>query len=191
VKPQSPARRRSDLTPHDSLLVGQVQQQAREQQSRACPRPATKAGRSGPTYAEILAAVMDALNVPRTTPLDELPHLVALRCRTVSKTELDRLVRGAVKSAIDTHGPVDIKHLTSAAKRITGQIHAFLRAQHQGQEDPGQGMPKARRQRPSRPLWGAGPACRVCGCTEHHACAGGCYWVEPDLCSACTKAHHA
>jgi predicted nuclease of predicted toxin-antitoxin system len=75
---------------------------------------------------------MDALQVPRATPLDELPHLVALRCRSVSKTELDRLVRGALKCAIDAHGPVDTKHLTSAAKRITGSIHAFLRAQHQG-----------------------------------------------------------
>ena len=28
-------------------------------------------------------------------------------------------------------------------------------------------------------------ACRVCGCTWNKACPGGCYWVEPDLCSAC------
>lgn len=28
-------------------------------------------------------------------------------------------------------------------------------------------------------------ACRVCGCTDSHACDGGCYWVEDDLCSAC------
>lgn len=27
--------------------------------------------------------------------------------------------------------------------------------------------------------------CRVCGCTENHACPGGCYWIEPDLCSEC------
>ena len=27
--------------------------------------------------------------------------------------------------------------------------------------------------------------CRVCGCTWYHACPGGCYWVEEDLCSAC------
>ena len=31
--------------------------------------------------------------------------------------------------------------------------------------------------------------CRVCGCTEDHACPGGCYWVDDpqggDLCSAC------
>lgn len=27
--------------------------------------------------------------------------------------------------------------------------------------------------------------CRVCGCTESNACEGGCYWVEPDLCSRC------
>ncbi len=28
--------------------------------------------------------------------------------------------------------------------------------------------------------------CRVCGCTDERACPGGCYWVEPDLCSRCT-----
>jgi hypothetical protein len=28
-------------------------------------------------------------------------------------------------------------------------------------------------------------ACRVCGCTDLHACPGGCYWVAEDLCSAC------
>lgn len=27
--------------------------------------------------------------------------------------------------------------------------------------------------------------CRVCGCTWNNACEGGCYWVEPDLCSEC------
>jgi len=30
--------------------------------------------------------------------------------------------------------------------------------------------------------------CRVCGCTQMDACetpAGPCFWVEPDLCSAC------
>lgn len=29
-------------------------------------------------------------------------------------------------------------------------------------------------------------ACRVCGCTETTPCEGGCAWVEPDLCSACS-----
>ena len=27
--------------------------------------------------------------------------------------------------------------------------------------------------------------CRACGCTQERACPGGCYWVEPDLCSTC------
>ena len=31
----------------------------------------------------------------------------------------------------------------------------------------------------------AAPRCRSCGCTDARACPGGCYWVEPDLCSAC------
>jgi hypothetical protein len=30
--------------------------------------------------------------------------------------------------------------------------------------------------------------CRVCGCTWENACPGGCYWVEPDLCSQCAGA---
>lgn len=29
--------------------------------------------------------------------------------------------------------------------------------------------------------------CRVCGCTDNHACLGGCYWVEEDLCSSCAE----
>lgn len=32
------------------------------------------------------------------------------------------------------------------------------------------------------------PACRVCGCTNDRACEGGCWWVEPDLCSTCKQA---
>lgn len=31
------------------------------------------------------------------------------------------------------------------------------------------------------------PVCRVCGCTQHNACPGGCYWVAPNLCSVCLK----
>lgn len=30
--------------------------------------------------------------------------------------------------------------------------------------------------------------CRVCGCTDYRACLGGCFWVEPDLCSNCVAA---
>jgi hypothetical protein len=30
-----------------------------------------------------------------------------------------------------------------------------------------------------------GGICRACGCTDDHACKGGCFWVEDDLCSRC------
>lgn len=33
--------------------------------------------------------------------------------------------------------------------------------------------------------------CRVCGCTQENACDGGCWWVEPDLCSRCAEAEAA
>lgn len=29
--------------------------------------------------------------------------------------------------------------------------------------------------------------CRKCGCTDDNACEIGCFWAEPDLCSACVK----
>lgn len=35
--------------------------------------------------------------------------------------------------------------------------------------------------------------CRGCGCTEITACKGslgGCYWVEPNLCSSCAPQNH-
>jgi hypothetical protein len=41
-----------------------------------------------------------------------------------------------------------------------------------------------------RGLWDWEPPvgmCQVCGCTEDHACAGGCHWVKPSLCSACAE----
>jgi hypothetical protein len=31
-------------------------------------------------------------------------------------------------------------------------------------------------------------SCRVCGCTNDHACDGGCHWVAADLCSRCAEA---
>lgn len=30
-------------------------------------------------------------------------------------------------------------------------------------------------------------ACRFCGCTDDHACEGGCHWVQPTICSACAN----
>ncbi len=29
------------------------------------------------------------------------------------------------------------------------------------------------------------PHCRICGCTHMRPCAGGCGWVEDDLCTVC------
>lgn len=29
--------------------------------------------------------------------------------------------------------------------------------------------------------------CYICGCSDHNACQGGCWWVEDDLCSSCEK----
>lgn len=42
--------------------------------------------------------------------------------------------------------------------------------------------------------FGTPGVCRLCGCTEDHACetiAGPCHWLEPDLCSACADGEPA
>jgi hypothetical protein len=47
----------------------------------------------------------------------------------------------------------------------------------------------------NKPLRDDGPHCRVCGCTQHRACEGGCAWVRepswvyklmPPICTACS-----
>jgi len=38
---------------------------------------------------------------------------------------------------------------------------------------------------------GRNGVCRVCGCTQDAACLGGCYWMEPDLCSQCASLDQA
>ena len=32
---------------------------------------------------------------------------------------------------------------------------------------------------------GSTRTCRDCGCTDHRACFGGCWWVQINLCSSC------
>jgi hypothetical protein len=130
-------------SPQDSLLI----QQVREEQAESCGRALPRHEPTTPTAAEHLALIADALHVPRGTPWDELVQLVALRCKPMDRLHLDRLVTGSLRCAIHTHGPITHERICSAAKRIVGQIHAVLRAQHQGTEDPGQGTPRHRRTR--------------------------------------------
>ena len=40
---------------------------------------------------------------------------------------------------------------------------------------------------PFDPLMNFEGRCRLCGCTDEEACADGCFWAEPDLCSVCAK----
>lgn len=39
----------------------------------------------------------------------------------------------------------------------------------------------------ARLIVAAVPCCRVCGCTDDRACAGGCRWAQDDLCTACVE----
>lgn len=39
--------------------------------------------------------------------------------------------------------------------------------------------------RDAPPLMRTLQSCLACGCTEHHACPEGCWWVTPHLCSSC------
>ena len=85
-----------------------------------------------PTALEILALVMDALHVPRDTPLDEVPPLVALRCRPMDKTQLKELIVGGLEQGLAELGgkePIDPRIL---AERVAKALHAVLLAQHQG-----------------------------------------------------------
>ncbi|MDP2360610.1 MAG: hypothetical protein Q8O14_07640 [bacterium] len=85
-----------------------------------------------PSAAEVLAGIMDALIVPRDTPWDELPHVVALRCRPIRREDLLGLILGSLTYAVDAHGPIDHQHLHSATTRVTDALHAYLKAKSTG-----------------------------------------------------------
>lgn len=57
------------------------------------------------------------------------------------------------------------------AFKTTVKTHGHCRHHSPADQSAPPGKPEAR--------------CRLCGCTDNHACPGGCWWVEPDLCSAC------
>ena len=42
----------------------------------------------------------------------------------IQQSPLYPMVVGALRSAIDAHGPITAEHIGSAAKRIVGQLHA-------------------------------------------------------------------
>jgi hypothetical protein len=41
--------------------------------------------------------------------------------------------------------------------------------------------------RDSGPAWCLIGRCRRCSCTDQRGCCGGCYWIEPTLCSRCAR----
>lgn len=91
-----------------------------------------------PTALETMVLVMDALQVPRDTPWDELPPLVALRCRPLDLVLLRELIAGGLDQGLAELGgraPVDPKAL---AERVAEPLHAVLVAQHNGGKPAGE-----------------------------------------------------
>lgn len=118
-----------DPLPGDQVLL----QQVRDQQAGLADSPTTTPTRP-PTASEVLADILDALNVPRDTPWDAIPQLVRLRCRVIGRAQLQALVQGSLACAIDAHGPIDHVGQGCAAKRIAGAVHAVLMALHDGRD---------------------------------------------------------
>lgn len=68
-----------------------------------------------------------------------------------------------------------------AAERLAGKVFGALQRVSVTRIDDGQAdNPGMFRITPDE-----SQKCRVCGCSWGRACAGGCYWVEADLCSGC------
>lgn len=61
-----------------------------------------------------------ALNDPRTV---EVSH-DALYPQSPRRGDLEKMIAGAIKSAIDAHGPITRANVSSAAKRVTGLFNS-------------------------------------------------------------------
>ena len=90
-----------------------------------------------PTAREILEQVLDALQVPRHTPWDEVPALVALRCRPLDLPRLRELIEGGLALGLKEVGELSAAQLPALAERVARPLHAVLVAQHQGLDPEG------------------------------------------------------
>lgn len=54
--------------------------------------------------------------------------------------KLLKIVNGALKSCIDTHGPIDKRMISSASKRVVGQLSAYFKGKAP-ELDPGHYSP--------------------------------------------------
>jgi hypothetical protein len=94
--------------------------------------PESEMGARTPDAVETLHRILDVLHVSREMPLDELPHLVTLRCRPISRRQLHDLVQGSLQCALAEHGAITCDSLPEAVERTACAIHAVLRAQQVG-----------------------------------------------------------
>ena len=90
-----------------------------------------------PTTRETLERVLDALQVPRHTPWDEVPALVALRCRPLDLSGLRDLIEGSLALGLKELGELSAAQLPALAERVARPLHAVLVAQHQGLDPEG------------------------------------------------------
>ncbi len=98
---------------------------------RPAPRPEPP---PAPTAMETLSGIMDALHVPRETSLDELPGLVAVRCRPIRREDLLGLIQGGLIRAIDAHGPINHDNASGAALLVAETVLAVLEALRRGED---------------------------------------------------------
>jgi hypothetical protein len=107
---------------------------------------------------------MPFITVPGTTRINVDQIVMYCSCvdgGTLIKTERFEIVRVELE-------PEQLDALIRDAVRAEAEMISLVRLEALDGHD----FPDVRR-------------CRVCGCTDDHACDGGCEWVEPDLCSAC------
>ena len=87
-----------------------------------------------PTARETLERVLDALQVPRHTPWDEMPALVAVRCRPLDLSGLRDLIEGGLALGLKEQGELSAAQLPALVESVARPLHAVLVAQHQGQD---------------------------------------------------------
>ncbi len=86
-------------------------------------------------------------------------------------TALSLIFVDEFKDEYVAHGLVQNNYSEYVAKALTRIVSVYVEPDESDQENTIT-IPEVRK-------------CRVCGCTDDHACEGGCYWVAGDLCSQC------
>jgi hypothetical protein len=137
-----------------------------------------------------IAQALNRLSAYEDTGLtnDEITAMQAELAELRGKIERGELIRLPYAPGTVFHQDIKGEYDVTFTGNVAYEVVSGEETEYLGSEDLGEMIEECNKLLEEDSPQQEKRRCRVCGCTDDHACPGGCYWVAPDLCSACASA---